>query len=107
MYYKLKIIWEKSLPKWSKTIHVIENKKSHSYVLDNGKTYKYYELQKVDNAETSGKEKEIKTEHTRESVLKNNKIKKIFTRENIDTSKIITTERQRNIRPELQKLLSR
>ena len=52
-------------------------------------------------------QKKLKTGHTRESVLKDNKLKKIFTRENIDTSKFLTTERQRKIMPELQKLLSR
>ena len=34
-----------SLPSWSSTIHKIENKNLHSYILDNGKTYKYNELQ--------------------------------------------------------------
>ena len=97
MYYKLKNIWEKSLPKWSQTIHVIENQNSRSYVFDNGKTWI---LQKVDNTKTSEREK---TGHTREIVLK----KQQNNRENIDTSNILTTERQWKIRPELQKLLSR
>ena len=54
MYYKLKIIWEKSLPRWSKTIHQIVSKTSHMYTLDKNKHYKYYELQKVADVETSG-----------------------------------------------------
>ena len=36
-----------TLPHWSKTVHRIINKNEHSYILDNGKTYKYYELQLV------------------------------------------------------------
>ena len=46
-------------------------------------------------------------EPTRENTRKYNKRNKLFVRENLDTSKIINTERQRKIRPEFQKLLSR
>ena len=43
-----KVMFSKgSLPSGSSTIHKIENKNLHSYILDNGKTYKYYELHKV------------------------------------------------------------
>ena len=94
-----------SLPSWSSTIHKIENKSLHSYILDNGKTYKYYELQKINNV--YGYEKEHINEPTRENIRKDNKREKLFVRENLDTSKILNTERQRKIRPELQKLLSR
>ena len=40
-----------SLPSWSSTIHKIENKNLLSQMLDNGKTYKYYELQRVNNVQ--------------------------------------------------------
>ena len=59
------------MPKWSKTNHVIENKNTHSYVLDNGKTRKCYELQKVDDVETSGRESNLPT---REDIMKKNTI---------------------------------
>ena len=94
-----------SLPSWSSTIHKIKNKNLYSYILDNGKTYKYYKLQKVNNVQ--GYEKEHINEPTRENIRKYNKRNKLFVRENLDTSKILNTERQRKIRPELQKLLAR
>ena len=36
-----------SLPSWISTTHKIENNNLQSYILDNDKTYKYYELQKL------------------------------------------------------------
>ncbi len=47
----LKAFEKKSLPKWSKTIHKIIEVFPHSYKLDNGKIYKYYELQKIDHVQ--------------------------------------------------------
>ena len=45
-FLKNKVMFSKgSFPSWSSTIHEIENKNLHSYILDNGKTYTYYELQ--------------------------------------------------------------
>ena len=41
------------------------------YTLDNNKHYKYYELQKVDDAETSGRESNLPT---REELMKQNHI---------------------------------
>ena len=61
----------KSLPKWSKTIHKIISNTSHMYTLDNNKHYKYYELQKVDDVETSGRESNLPT---REDIMKKNTI---------------------------------
>ena len=87
-FLKNKVMFSKgSLPSWSSTIHKIENKNLHSYILDNGKTYKYYELQKVNNVQ--GYEKEHINEPTREIIRKDNKRNELFVRENLDTSKII------------------
>ena len=36
-----------TLPKWSKTVHSIMSSAPHSYIIENGQTKKYYELQKV------------------------------------------------------------
>ena len=47
----LKAFEKRSLPKWSKTTQTIVQTFPHSYMLDNNKTYKYYELQKVDNVQ--------------------------------------------------------
>ena len=38
-----------SNPNWSATVHKIISKKEHSYTLDNGNSYKFYELQKVES----------------------------------------------------------
>ena len=73
-FLKNKVMFSKgSLPSWSSTIHKIENKNLHSYILDNGKTYKYYELQKVNTVQ--GYEKEHINEPTRENIRKYNKRK--------------------------------
>ena len=105
-FLKNKVMFSKgSLPSWSSTIHKIENKNLHSYTLDNGKPYKCYELQKVNNVQ--GYEKEHINEPTREIIRKDNKRNELFVRGNLDTSKIVDTERQRKICPEYQKLLSR
>ena len=42
------------------------------YTLDNNKHYKYYELQKFDDVETSGRESNLPT---REDIMKKNTIK--------------------------------
>ena len=62
-------------------------------------------ISKVKNVQ--GYVKEHINEPTRENIRKNNKRNKLFVREDLDTSKILNTERQRKIRPELQELLSR
>ena len=51
----LKSFEKKSLPKWSKTVHKIISKKALMHTLDNNKYYKYYELQKVGDVQTSEK----------------------------------------------------
>ena len=38
---------KRSLAKWSKTVHIIKSKTSHSYTLENDEIYKYYELQPI------------------------------------------------------------
>ena len=45
---------KQTLPKWS-VVHKIIDKNKHSYKLDNGKFYKYYELQKVPVVQKTGK----------------------------------------------------
>ena len=41
-----------AIPRYSKEIHNIEKvNKGHSYVLDNGKLFKYYQLQPVNKVE--------------------------------------------------------
>lgn len=45
---------KRSIAKWSKTIHTIIEKQGHSYILEHGKKYKYYELQCVKKSENLG-----------------------------------------------------
>ena len=63
-----------TLPKWS-VIHKIIDKNVHSYKLDNGKFYKYYELQKVDDVQ---KLNEPIKGPTREQMSKERNIKRKF-----------------------------
>ena len=83
---------KRSLPKWSKVVHTITNKNVHSYKLDNGSTYKYYELQKIKNNEDLNK---ISKLPTREDLRKKNTIKRKLKRENIDLTNILTQKRER------------
>ena len=65
-----------TLPRWSKATHKIVSKKQHSYVLDNTKTYKYYELQNIKGVECLDFPT---TEPTREQIMKRNASKRNFT----------------------------
>ena len=95
-FLKNKIIFSKgSLPGWSSTIHKIENKTFHSYILDNGKTNKYYEHTKLMMFN------DMKRPYKWTNIIKwiwdirkDKKRSKLFARENLETSKILNTERQ-------------
>ena len=80
-----------SLPKRSKEIHEIISNTKHTYTLDN-KTYKYYELMKVDDVEAPA----IPSSNTpsRENVRKHNKVKRILRQEDINIEDIIECKRQ-------------
>ena len=52
---------KKGLPKWRKTVHKIISNTAHTYTVDNNKHYKYYEPQKVDDVETSGRTSNLPT----------------------------------------------
>ena len=77
---------KRTLAKWSKTIHKIISNTEHSYTLDNGKTYKYYELQKVNIIQKL--ERPI-TEPTREQMRKVRTNVRKFNREGLDKSMIL------------------
>ena len=89
----LKAFEKKSLPKWSKTVHKIVDTNQHSYKLDNDKTYKYYELQKVDNVQ---KFEKLLIGPTIETMRKQNSIKRKQKKESIDLGNIINENRKRN-----------
>ena len=86
-----------SLPRWSKTIHTIVETKQHSYILDNGKEVKYYQLQKINNSETNeprqtrAKDKE----KTVQQLRKSNTINRRLNKEGVSLSDIIEQKRQR------------
>ena len=77
---------KRTLAKWSKTVHKIISNTEHSYTLDNGKTYKYYELQKVNIIQKI--ERPI-TEPTREQMRKVRTSERRFRTEGLDKSMIL------------------
>ena len=62
-------------------VHKIISQTEHTYTLDNGNTYKYYELQKVDNVHTIPS---TNTAPTREELKKKATIKRKLNIEGID-----------------------
>ena len=91
-YIKNKVTFQKgSLPKWSEIHEVIDNTK-HTYTLDNNKTYKYYELIKLDHVEVPVLQSAITP--TREKIRKDNKVKRILRREEMLPENIIEGKRQ-------------
>ena len=81
-----------SLPKWSKEIHEVIDNTKHTYTLDNNKTYTYYELMKIDHVEVSISQSS-KTP-TKTKLRKENRIKRILTREKMLPKNIIEGKRQ-------------
>ena len=80
-----KKVFEKgAVPKWSKKIHQIKGAGGHSYLLDNNKWYKYYQLQKVELAE------EDKSDRLQEmeKLKKERTIKRRLNKEGIELSRI-------------------
>ena len=67
-----KLFEKHTLPKWS-VIHKITEKNIHSYKLDNGKFYKYYELQKVPEVQ---KLEKAEVGPTRQQVAREKTVKK-------------------------------
>ena len=74
-----------SLPKWSKEIHEIIAKTPHTYLLDNNKTYKYYELQLITIVDIPEFEENTKS---RTQIRRENKAKRDFQREELITPTI-------------------
>ena len=81
-----------SIPRWSKTVHTIITSSQHSYILENGKSYKYYELQKVNEVRKIDKQIQQPTkEQMKQQRTKERRTKK----EGINLSNIIEGKRQR------------
>ena len=108
-YIKNKVMFEKgSLPKWSKEIHEVIDNTKHTYTLDNNKTYKYYQLMKIDHVEVHGQSPHTLPKRslgevpdlqnaitpTREKIRKDNKVKRTLRREEMLSENIIEGKRQ-------------
>ena len=77
------------MPKWS-VIHTI-NHKTDSFKLDNGKFYKYYELQKVPEVQ---KLEKIVVGPTRQQMTRENTVKRKFKLTGLDMTNILSTKRK-------------
>ena len=75
-----------TLAKWSKTVHKIISNTEHTYTLDNGKLFKYYEIQKVNDVEKL--ERPVK-DPTREQMRKVRTSERRFNREGLDKNMIL------------------
>ena len=94
-----KNVFEKgSVPKWSKKVHVIKDVRMHSFLLDNNKWYKYYQLQPIESVERSHivKTRTKSKEPTFEDIKRDNRIKRHLRQEGIETKNIIEDGRKRN-----------
>ena len=99
-YLKNKALFEKgsSNAKWSNTIHKIIDKTEHTYTIDTGTIFKYYELMPVDAIET----KQMRTTRQKAKELTKEQMKKVTTnkrrlnREGLTVSDIVDTKRTRN-----------
>ena len=74
------------LLKWSKTVLKIVSNTEHTYKLENGNYYKYYELQKVDDVQ---KIEKPPTGLSREQMKKDRTSERRFRLEGLDKSMIL------------------
>ena len=80
-----------AVKKWSSKIYTLKEIHINSYLLDNGKIYKYYQLQKVN---ISDEEKKKREEQMKE-IKKQNLIKRRLNRDGIELNRIVKTKRKR------------
>ena len=90
-----------TLPKWSKGLHMVVFENAHSYMLDNGRQYKYYEMQLVNQSEDLNKEVQGPT---REVLRRENTVKRRFKQSGVSDTEILTGKRQ--IKPVIPYILS-
>ena len=92
-FIKNRALFQKgTLPSWTKTVHTILSSSPHRYILDNGKAYKYYELQGITDVQ---KLENTTKEPTREHLVKQTSVNRKLKNENIDISNIVTNKRER------------
>ena len=90
----LSIFEKQGQSKWSTQINTITDKKEHSYKLDNGKWYRYYQLQKVEETENI-KKVGRPTKHTMETLKKINTVNRRLRHEDVSLKNIIKAKRNR------------
>ena len=87
-----KTLFEKgSVPKWSTKIYTVEQTYLNSYILDNGKRYKYYQLQK---AGISDEEKKKRQEQGAK-LRKEQRVKRKLNKEGVELDRIVKRKRKR------------
>ena len=77
---------KRSLAHWSKRLHKIIEKSEHTYTNDNNKTYKSYELQKINTVESLNK---INSQPSKEVMRKERTNKTRLKREGVDLINVI------------------
>ena len=81
-----------AFPSWSRTVHTNVSSSLHNYTLDNGKTYKYHEIQLVTVVRKLDKPQEGPS---RETMTKDQGMKRKLRREPMDLENILNTKRTR------------
>ena len=98
-YMRNKALFEKgtTTAKWSATIHNVVEKNGHSYLLDNNRTYKYYELLPVQRVETMhmATTRRKAKEPTKEQLKKTNTSRRRLKREGLAVSNMLNSTRIR------------
>ena len=80
-----------TLPKWSKSVHTIVSTDFHRYILENGLSKKYYELQKVEGVQQLDKPENL----TREQLRKERGVQRKFVRSGLNREDILDFPRER------------
>ena len=91
----LNIFEKQGKSKWSDNIYTVIEKKSHSYLLSDGKLYRYYQLQKVGETDIT-KKVGRPAKQTFQTLKKANTIKRRLRAEDINLKNIVKTKRIRN-----------
>ena len=94
---KNKLLFEKgsSNAKWSNTVHTIVDKTEHTYTLDNGGIYKYYELMPVHIVESKQVRitRQKAKEPSKEQLKKINTNRRRLNREGLAVADIVDRKR--------------
>ena len=83
----------KAIPKWSNKIYTIKEIKSNSYILDNDKMYKYYQIMKVHLTDNDQR----KRIEERQIIKKQRTIQRRLNKEGVDIQNILKKKRKRKV----------